>query len=65
MPPAFEVESLEGMKKTILIVIVVSLSVFLLRENMLSAEGFEWTDMFTPISIVAVALAIKLIDFDK
>jgi hypothetical protein len=65
MPPAFEVESLDEMKKTILVVIVVSLSVFLLKENMLSVEGFEWTDLFTPISIVAVALAIKLIDFGE
>lgn len=65
MPPAFEVESLDEMKKTILVVIVVSLSVFLLKENMLSVESFDWTDLFTPISIVAVALAIKLIDFDK
>lgn len=65
MPPAFEVESLEEMKKTILIVIVVSLSVFLLKVNMLSVESFEWADLFTPISIVAVALAIKLIDFDE
>jgi uncharacterized membrane protein YqhA len=65
MPPAFKVESLDEMKKTILVVIVVSLSVFLLKENMLSVEGFEWTDLFTPISIVAVALAIKLIDFDN
>lgn len=65
MPPALKVESLEDMKKTILIVIVVSLSVFLLRENMLSVDGYEWTDLFTPLSIVSIALAIKLIDFHE
>lgn len=65
LPPALKVESLDEMKKTILVVIVVSLSVFLLKENMLSVESFQWSDLFTPISIVAVALAIKLIDFNE
>ncbi len=63
MPPGLKVETLGEMKKNILIVIVVSLSVFLLRENLLTAEGYSWTDLFIPLSIVAVATAIKLIDF--
>lgn len=65
MPPGLHVETLGQMKKTILIIIVVSLSVFLLRENMLSVESFQWTDLFIPLSIVAIAVAIKLIDFDE
>jgi uncharacterized membrane protein YqhA len=64
MPPGLHVETLGQMKKTIMIIIVVSLSVFLLRENMLSVESFQWTDLFIPISIVAIAVAIKLIDFN-
>jgi hypothetical protein len=64
MPPGLHVETLGQMKKTILIIIVLSLSVFLLRENMLSVESFQWTDLYIPLSIVAVAVAIKLIDFD-
>jgi uncharacterized membrane protein YqhA len=64
MPPGLHVETLGQMKKTILIIIVVSLSVFLLRENMLSVESFQWADLFVPLSIVAIAVAIKLIDFD-
>jgi|GEM_PF-2015827 len=64
MPPSMKVESLGQMKKGILIIIVVSLSVFLLRENMVSVEQYEWTDLYVPLSIVAVAVAIKLINFD-
>lgn len=64
MPPSMKVESLEQMKKGILIIIVVSLSVFLLRENMLSVEQYEWTDLYVPLSVVAVAVAIRLINFD-
>jgi len=64
MPPALEVESLGQMKKTIMVIIVVSLSVFLLRENMISVDNYEWTDLYVPLSIVAIAVAIKLINFD-
>ena len=64
MPPALHVESLDKMKKTILVIIVVSLSVFLLKENMLNVDEYVWTDLFVPLSIVAIAGAIKLIDFD-
>jgi len=64
MPPALHVESLDKMKKTILVIIVVSLSVFLLKENMLNVDEYVWTDLFVPLSIVAIAVAIKLIDFD-
>jgi len=49
MPPALHVESLDKMKKTILVIIVVSLSVFLLKENMLNVDGYVWTDLFTEI----------------
>ena len=52
------------MKKTILVIIVVSLSVFLLKENMLNVDGYVWTDLFVPLSIVAIAAAIKLIAFE-
>jgi len=65
MPPALHVESLDKMKKTILvIIIVVSLSVFLLKENMLNVDEYVWTDLFVPLSIVAIALAIRLINFE-
>lgn len=64
MPPALKIESLGEMKKTILVVIIVSLSVFLMREIMLSINEFDWTDLFIPFSIVAIAIAIKLIDFE-
>ncbi len=65
MPPALHVESLEKMKKTILVIIIVSLSVFLLKENMLNDDGYVWTDLFVPLSIVAIAVAVKLISFEN
>lgn len=61
MPPGLAVESLDQMKKTMLIVIVVSLSVLLLKETMRNAHQYVWTDLFVPLSILAVALAIRLI----
>jgi len=64
MPPGLQVETLGQMKKTILVIIVVSMSVFLLRENMISLDQFDWTDLYVPLSIVAIAVAIKLIKFD-
>ena len=64
MPPALHVESLDKMKKTILVIIVVSLSVFLLKENMLNVDEYVWTDLFVPLSIVSIAVAIKLISFE-
>ena len=64
MPPALHVESLDKMKKTILVIIIVSLSVFLLKENMLNVDEYVWTDLFVPLSIVAIALAIRLISFE-
>ena len=64
MPPALHVESLDKMKKTILVIIVVSLSVFLLKENLLKADEYVWTDLFVPLSIVAIALAVRLINFE-
>ena len=64
MPPALHVESLDKMKKTILVIIIVSLSVFLLKENMLNVDEYVWTDLFVPLSIVAIAVAIRLISFE-
>jgi uncharacterized membrane protein YqhA len=40
MTPALHVESLDKMKKNILVIIVVSLSMFLLKENMLNVDGY-------------------------
>jgi len=65
MPPALHVESLDKMKKTILVIIIVSLSVFLLKENLLKVDEYAWTDLFVPLSIVSIAVAIRLISFEE
>ncbi len=64
MPSALRVESLDEMKRTILVVIVVSLSVFLLQEITIAETLFEIPDLFVPASILAVALAVRLIPWD-
>jgi uncharacterized membrane protein YqhA len=64
MPSALKVESLDEMKRTILVVIVVSLSVFLLQEITISETLFDIPDLFVPASILAVALAVRLIPWD-
>ena len=64
IPSALRVESLDEMKRTILVVIVVSLSVFLLQEITIAETMFNIPDLFVPASILAVALAIRLIPWD-
>ena len=64
MPTGLQVTSLDEMKRTILIVIVVSLSVFLLQEITVSQSEFAVTDLYVPASILAVSLAVRLIRWD-
>ena len=64
MPSALQVANLDEMKRTILVVIVVSLSVFLLQEVTVSEFSFSPSDVFVPFSIIAVALAVRLIRWD-
>ena len=64
MPSALKVANLDEMKRTILIVIVVSLSVFLLQEVTIAEDSFSVPDLFVPVSILAVALAVRLIKWD-
>ena len=63
-PSGLRVETLDEMKRTILVVIVVSLSVFLLQEITVAETLFEIQDLFVPLSILAVALAVRLIPWD-
>jgi uncharacterized membrane protein YqhA len=64
IPSGLRVETLDEMKRTILVVIVVSLSVFLLQEITVTETHFEIPDLFVPLSILAVALAVRLIPWD-
>lgn len=64
IPSGLKVESLDEMKRTILVVIVVSLSVFLLQQVTVSEGPFDLPSFFVPASIIAVALAIRLIRWD-
>ncbi|MFV1858560.1 MAG: YqhA family protein [Anaerolineales bacterium] len=64
MPSALKVANLDEMKRTILIVIVVSLSIFLLQEVTIAEDAFSIPDLFVPVSILAIALAVRLIQWD-
>ncbi len=64
MPSALKVANLDEMKRTILIVIVVSLSIDLLQEVTLAEDSFSIPDLFVPVSILAIALAVRLIQWD-
>ena len=61
---AFSILNLEDTKRTILIVIAVSLSVFLLQEITVTERGFDPGDLFVPASVLVVALAVWLIRWD-
>ncbi len=64
VPSGLKVANLDEMKRTILIVIAVSLSVFLLQEVTVAEDAFDPSDLFIPASILAVALAVRLIKWD-
>lgn len=64
MPTALQVANLDEMKRTILVVIVVSLSVFLLQEITLAEGSYEAPNLFIPASILAVAIAVRLIPWE-
>ncbi len=64
MPSALRVANLDEMKRTILIVIIVSLSVYLLQEITVAETTFELQDLYIPFGILAIALAVRLIPWE-
>ena len=64
MPEWLRVQSLGEMKKTLLEVIVVALSLFWLRIVMIQTNEFQFTDLVLPASILAIAGAVRIMKLD-
>ena len=66
-PDWLRVESISALKKTLLEVVVVLLSIVFVRnlaERLLST-GLRWEILVIPLSIVAIALSTKLMGFEE
>ena len=64
MPKWLQVQSLGQMKRTLLEVIVVLLSVLFLKLGLESQPTPGWEILIIPLGIVAIAAAVRLIGFD-
>jgi uncharacterized membrane protein YqhA len=64
MPDWLKVESLGQMKKTVLEVVVVLLTVLFLKLGLETQTSLGWELLIFPVGIVAVAVSLKLISFD-
>ncbi len=64
LPGWLEVESLGHMKRVLLEVILVLISVFFLKLVFTAQDDLAWSVLILPITIVAIAVSLKLVDFD-
>ena len=63
MPAWLRVEDLGHMKKVLLEVILVLISVFFLKLVFTTETDLAWSVLILPITIVAIAISLKLVDF--
>jgi hypothetical protein len=52
------------MKRVLLEVILVLLAVFFLKLVITEEEALQWTVLIIPVTIVAIAVSLKLVHFD-
>ena len=64
MPAWLRVEDLGHMKRVLLEVILVLIAVFFLKLVFTEQEELAWTVLILPITIVAIAVSLKLVHFD-
>jgi uncharacterized membrane protein YqhA len=64
MPEWLRIQSLGEMKKTLLEVIVVALSLFWLRVVLIQTTEFQWSDLVLPASILAIAGSVRIMKLD-
>jgi uncharacterized membrane protein YqhA len=64
MPAWLKVEDLGHMKRVLLEVILVLLAVFFLKLVIIEEEALQWTVLIIPVTIVAIAVSLKLVQFD-
>ena len=67
LPRWLQVDNLGQLKKTLLEVIIVLLAVLFLKDVLyLQSSGeLPWTVLITPITVVAIALVLKLVKFEE
>ena len=66
LPKWLQVNSLGQLKKSLLEVIIVLIAVLFLKDVLyLQAEDLEWTVLIGPISLVAIAIVLKLVKFEE
>ena len=64
MPAWLKVEDLGHMKRVLLEVILVLPAVFFLKLVIIEEEALQWTVLIIPVTIVAIAVSLKLVQFD-
>ena len=64
MPVWLQVDDLGHMKKVLLEVILVLISVFFLKLVFTAQEDLAWSVLILPITIAAIAVSLKLVHFD-
>lgn len=64
MPYWLQVEDLGHMKRVLLEVILVLIAVFFLKLVFTEQEELAWSVLILPVTIVAIAISLKLVDFD-
>lgn len=64
LPKWLRVQSVHEMKKTLLQVVVVALSLHWLRIVIIHTNEFQYTDLVLPASILAIAGAVRIMKLD-
>ncbi len=64
MPAWLQVEDLGHMKRVLLEVILVLIAVFFLKLVFTEQQELAWTVLILPLTIVAIAISLKLVHFD-
>lgn len=64
IPNWMHVESIGQMKRVLLEVILVLLSVFMLKLVLIEQTEIDWTILVLPAMIIAIAISLRLVRFD-
>lgn len=64
IPNWMHVESIGQMKRVLLEVILVLLSVFMLKLVLIEQSEIEWNLLVLPAMIIAIAISLRLVHFD-
>ena len=66
LPKWLQVNSLGQLKKSLLEVIIVLIAVLFLKDALyIQTQDLQWTVLIAPISLIALAVVLKLVKFDE